>query len=88
MLHGAGPSWGGPEPRSQEVWRSVEFSEIHRTWRGSLIYDARGKTSDGKLWRSVGQSGESIFYFDQNPKDATLFDRVMDGLCISFVADR
>src|ERR1700688_5110735 len=40
MLHGAAPSWGGPEPRSQEVWRSVEFSEIQRTWRGSLVFDA------------------------------------------------
>jgi hypothetical protein len=70
MLHGAAPSWGGPVPRSQEVWRSVEFSEIQRTWRGSVVYDAHGKTADGKLWRSIGRSGESIFYFDQDPKSA------------------
>jgi len=82
MLHGAAPSWGGPAPRSREVWKSVEFSEIQRTGRGSIILDARGKTSDGKLWRSIGQSGESIFYFDQNQKDAMLFHRVLDGLCV------
>jgi hypothetical protein len=87
MLHGAAPSWGGPEPRAQEIWDSVEFSEIQRTGRGSFVLDARGKTSDGKLWRSIGQSGESIFYFDQNQKDAILFDRVLDGLCI-LVANR
>jgi hypothetical protein len=86
MLHGAAPSWGGPAPRSQEVWRSVEFSEIQRTARGSMVLDAHGRTADGKLWRSIGQSGESIFYFDQNPTDAMLFDRVLDGLCI-LVAD-
>ncbi len=82
MRHGAAPSWGGPEPRSQEVWDSVEFSEIERTVRGSLVLDARGKTTDGKLWRSIGQSGESASYYGQDPKDAILFDRVLDGLCV------
>ncbi len=51
-----------------------------------MILDAHGKTSDGKLWRSIGQSGESVFYFGQEPRDAALFDRVLDGLCV-FVAD-
>jgi hypothetical protein len=82
MLHGAAPSWGGPGPRTQEVWRSVEFSEIQRAGPGSIILDTRGTTADGKLWRSIGQSGESIFYFDRNRKDAMLFDRVLEGLCV------
>jgi hypothetical protein len=82
MLHGAAPSWGGPEPRAQEIWDSVEFSEVQRRSRGQLVLDSRGKTSDGKLWRSIGQSGESVSYIEQGPKDAMLFDRVLDGLWV------
>jgi hypothetical protein len=87
MLHGAAPSWGGPEPPTREIWDSIEFSEIQREAHGSLVLDSRGKTSDGKLWRSVGQSGESAFYLGQDPKDAMLFDRVLDGLCV-LIPDR
>jgi hypothetical protein len=82
MLHGAGTSWGGPEPRTQEIWNSVEFSETQREARLDLVLDARGRTADGKLWRSIGREGESVFYYDQEPKDAALFDRVLDGLCV------
>jgi hypothetical protein len=82
MIHGTGTAWGGPEPRAQEIWDSVEFSETQRDARGYLVLDARGKTSDGKLWRSIGQSGESAFYYGQDQKDAMLFDRVLDGLCV------
>jgi len=87
VSHNAAPSWGGPEPRTQEIWDSVEFSETRRETRGYLVLDARGKTSDGKLWRWIGQSGESVFYFGQEQKDAMLFDRVLDGLC-TLVANR
>jgi hypothetical protein len=82
MIHGSGSSWGGPEPREREVWDSIEFSESQREVQGLLALDARGKTSDGKLWRWIGQSGESVFYFGQEQKDAMLFDRVLDGLCV------
>ena len=82
MLHGAGTSWGGPEPRTQEIWNSVEFSEAQREARLDLVLDARGRTADGKLWRSIGREGESVFYYGQEPKDAALFDRVLDGLCV------
>jgi hypothetical protein len=80
MMHGTGTSWGGPEPRTQEIWNSVEFSETQRAVRGYSVLDAHGKTSDGKLWRSSGRSGESIFYYGQDGKDAALFDRMLDGL--------
>jgi hypothetical protein len=86
MIHGVGPSWGGPEPPAREVWNTLEFSETQRDARGHLVLDARGKTSDGKLWRSIGQFGESAFYYGQDQKDAILFDRVLDGLCV-LVAD-
>jgi hypothetical protein len=87
MLHGSGLAWGGPEPLTSEIWDSIEFSEIQRDAQGSLVLDARGKTTDGKLWRSIGQSGESVYYYGQDPKDASLFDRVLDGLCV-LVANR
>lgn len=82
MHHGTAPSWGGPEPRTREIWDSVDFSEVQRDSQGQLVLDSRGRTSGGKLWRSVGQPGESVFYYGQEPKDAMLFDRVLDGLCI------
>jgi len=84
---GSGSARGGPEPSAQRIWRSVEFSEIQRVSRGDVVLDARGKTSDGKLWRSVGAAGEAASYYEQDPKDAALFDRVLDGLCL-FVPDR
>jgi hypothetical protein len=82
-----GPSYGGPEPPVQVIWMSGDFSETEREAYGQTVLDARGKTSDGKLWRSIGRLGESASYYGQDPRDATLFDRVLDGLCI-LVPDR
>jgi hypothetical protein len=87
MFHGAAPNWGGPEPLAREIWDSVEFSEVRRDSLRHMVLDSRGKTSDGKLWRAIGQSGESVSYFGQDLKDAMLFDRVLDGLCV-LVPDR
>jgi hypothetical protein len=82
MTHGTGTSWGGPQPRTAEIWDSLEFSETQHDARSQFVLDAPGKTSDGKLWRSVGRSGESVFYYGQNQKDAMLFDKMLDGLCV------
>ena len=82
MTHGTGTAWGGPEPRDQEVWDSVEFFETQRDATGYFVLDSRGKTSDGKLWRSVGRDGESVLYVGQDQEDASLFDRMLDGLCV------
>ncbi len=82
MLHGSGPSWGGPQPDSRQIWNSAEFSEVQRDFRGSIVLDSRGKTPTGMLWRSLGQSGESISYHGVNEQQAALFDRAIDGLCV------
>lgn len=82
MIHGAGPSWGGPNPRSQEVWSSVDYKERIREGDGLQVIDASGRTLDGKRWRSVGVSGESAFYLDLDADKAAIMDRLLDGLCI------
>ena len=82
MIHGAGPSWGGPNPRSREVWSSITYIERIREGSGIQVMDASGKTSDGKLWRHVGVSGESVFYFDVDTDVAAVMDRILDGLCL------
>jgi hypothetical protein len=82
MIHGAGPSWGGPNPRSREAWSSVAYKERIREGDGIQVIDASGRTSDGKVWRSVAVSGESAFYFDLDADAAAIMDRVLDGLCL------
>jgi hypothetical protein len=49
---------------------------------GVHIIDARGKTADGKLWRSVGLRNESAFYSDADFKSAAIMDRILDGLSV------
>jgi hypothetical protein len=82
MIHGAGPSWGGPNPRSREVWSSVTYKERTRKGDGIQVIDASGKTADGKAWRHVGLSGESAFYTDLDPDAAAIMDRLLDGLSV------
>ena len=83
MIHGAGPSWGGPNPRDHEVWSSITYRERIRTGDGLRVLDSSGTTSDGKVWRHVGVSGESVFYFDLDPDAASIMDRMLDGLCLN-----
>lgn len=82
MIHGTGPSWGGPYSRSREVWGSEQFEEHTRKLQNVVLVDARGAASNGKLWRSVGVSGESVSYFDLEPDAAVVFDRLLDGMCL------
>jgi hypothetical protein len=80
MLHGSGPSWGGPFSRAQEVWDSVRFDERTRKFGDTLVIDAHGQTSDGKFWRHVGVRGESVFYYELDRDAATVFDHILDGM--------
>lgn len=82
MIHGLGPSWGGPTPRDHDVWSSIEFIELFRDGCGLRAIDARGKTIDGKRWRSVGIPGESAFYFDVEAGQTAEFDSMLDGVCV------
>ena len=82
LIHGAGPSWGGPLPRSGDVWSSADYQESTRPGRDRDVIDARGRTSEGKMWRHIGVWGESGFYFGVDPTVAAAFDRVLDRVCI------
>lgn len=82
MIHGSGPSWGGPTPRDQDVWSSIEFKESVRDGCGLRVIDARGKTIDGKQWRSVGIPGESAFYFNVQLGQTAEFDNMLDSVCV------
>jgi len=82
IRHGSGPLWSFGFPRSEEVWKSVDYSEITYMATETFIVDARGKTTDGKYWRYFGRYGESAAYSDVDSESAILLDRVLDGVCI------
>ncbi len=83
MIHGAGPSWGGPTPRGREVWTSITYKESARLGGRFRLIDASGTTADGKVWRHIGVPGESAFYYDLDRESAAIMDRVLDGLCLN-----
>ena len=83
MTHGAGTSWGNATPPSWLVWRSVEFREKRLLARDQVVIDSRGVSSDGKISRHFGVEGQTVFYGDVEPAAASLFDRVIDGICIA-----
>jgi len=85
IVHGVGPSWTLGLPRDRDVWESVEFSERDYVGRnGRLIVDARGRKSDGTVWRYIGTVGESASYRGIMDASVTsLLDRVLDGFCES-----
>jgi len=81
VLFGTGPTWSLGIPFTGDVWESVEYSEKDYVSGDSDVIDARGKTSDGKLWRFVGTFGESASYYQVAPRDAALPDKFLDGVC-------
>ncbi len=81
VLFGTGPTWSLGIPFTGDVWESVEYSEKDYILGDSDVIDARGKNSDGKLWRFVGTFGESASYYEVDPSDAALPDRFLDGVC-------
>jgi len=81
VLFGTGPSWSLGIPFTGDVWESVEYSEKDYINGESDVIDARGKTIDGKLWRFVGTFGESASYYQVDPRDASLPDKFLDGVC-------
>jgi hypothetical protein len=82
MQHAGGPMWGAGLPFDENVWTSIEYSEKTYANGSQYVVDARGKSSSGKLWRSIGRFGETASYYDVDHGSATLFDRVLDGMCI------
>jgi hypothetical protein len=83
LLFGSGPNWSLGIPYTGDVWESTNYSEKTYTLGDVDVIDARGKTSEGKLWRYVGTFGESASYYEVDPRDAALPDRFLDGVCSS-----
>lgn len=81
LLFGSGPNWSLGIPYTGDVWESTNYSEKTYTLGDVDVIDARGKTSEGKLWRYVGTFGESASYYEVDPRDAALPDRFLDGVC-------
>lgn len=82
MSHGAGPLWSLGMPSDEDVWNSIEYSEKTYRYGSSVIIDATGKSVSGTLWRSISMIGESTNYSDADQASATLFDQVIDGMCV------
>ena len=80
IVHGAGPNWSIGYPTHNRVWESTAYSERLRGAQGWLI-DARGRSKDGRFWRSLGYFGESAGYSDVDEMQAKLLDQVLDGVC-------
>lgn len=81
VLFGTGPTWTLGIPYTGDVWEAVQYSEKDYIVGDSDVIDARGKNSDGNMWRYVGTFGESASYYEVNPRDAILPDRFLDGVC-------
>jgi hypothetical protein len=82
MQHAGGPTWGEGLPFDENVWASIEYSEKTFAYGSQYIVDARGKSSSGKFWRSIGRFGETASYYYADQESTALFDRVLDGMCI------
>jgi hypothetical protein len=85
IIHGQGSSWSLGLPSDRDVWESDEYSERDYVLADDiLIVDAKGRKSDGTLWRNLGKVGESAYYNKvTEPAVVTLLDRVLDGFCVS-----
>ena len=81
VLFGTGPTWSLGIPFTGDIWESIEYKERDYILGDSDVIDARGTTSDGKVWRYVGTFGESASYYEVQPRDAALPDRFLDGVC-------
>lgn len=83
IRHGSGPMWGPGWPLDSDVWSATNYSEkVFSDHDGHPVIDARGESSDGKYWRSLGHFGESAAYREVSKQDAALLDRVLDGVCL------
>jgi hypothetical protein len=75
IIRGQGPSYSWGAPSDTHVWTSLEYVEVMHI---SGMIDARGRTPDGKYWRSQTSFGEAAQYFDVDRETAEMLDCVMD----------
>lgn len=82
IQHGWGYAWSFGLPLDSYVWESAKYEETRYENDGVAITDARGQTSDGRRWRSLGKLGESATYDDVDEATAKVLDRLLDGVCL------
>lgn len=83
IQHAAGPMWGSGLPLDEDVWSAVEYRETdYRDLEGFLVIDARGKASNGECWRILGHAFETASYRKLPADEASLLDKVLDGVCL------
>ena len=73
-----------PEPRGEQVKRSVTFSQAKVvTSDGTEIgLDSRGKNPDTTAWRHFGVRAEGAEYDNASDRDAALFDKAIETACL------
>jgi len=59
---------------------STTISRRIRTQGGRGAIDVTGKLQNGNLWRSVGQCGQSLRYYDVPAEAAAAFDRMIESV--------
>jgi hypothetical protein len=81
VLYGAGPMWGGGEPRDELVWKSVQFEQRNYEVGTVDLIDAQGTMPDGTRWRQLGEWGASASYENVPPEAAATLDKLLDSAC-------
>jgi hypothetical protein len=79
IISGSGPvySWGAPS--DQQVWTSVEYTEV---MYDNGVVDASGHSADGRYWRSRGILGAKAQYYNQTRATADQLDCIMDRIAV------
>jgi hypothetical protein len=65
------------------AWLAASTAVTATPHNGSRGYDGvnvTGKLRNGNLWRSFGQCGQSLRYYDVPPEAAAALDRMIDGV--------
>jgi hypothetical protein len=75
IISGRGPMYSWGAPNDDQVWTSVEYSEV--MYENDVI-DASGHSADGKYWRSRSIFGAAAQYYNQTRETAEQLDCVMD----------
>jgi hypothetical protein len=79
-------AWGVNAARN-DIKNSERVSQ--RRINGGWGLDSRGRTADGRYWRSAGLQGEGgAVYRDVSPVNAKVLDRVIDSMCVVPYPDR
>jgi len=77
IVSGSGPTYSLGAPSDQNVWTSVEYTEV--MYENGVV-EASGHSADGKYWRSRSSFGQDTRYYNQTREVAEQLDCVMDRI--------